>query len=181
MPYIPKSQYDIKHTNGGELYNPTTGKEYSGDYIQYGQKYFAGKTITNLKVKLKEIDLEENLIVNNTRNFLYNQLNPKHYKSVKKRFKPVASKPRPTEDDYTKGVWRRYFCQRTNNKNEIFEMNLEGYNKLKKGEYDNILYTYGDIMWSLRDIQSNNNNVLKMIRQYPGIQLLFNNPGEFIK
>ena len=181
MPYIPKSQYDIKHTNGGELYNPATGEEYNGEYIQYGQKYFAGNTITNLKVKLSKIDNEENLVLKNTRNFLYNQLNPKQYKRLKTRSNPVASKPRPTEEDYTKGVWRRYFCQRANNENEIFEMNLEGYNKLKKGEYDNILYTYGDIMWSLRDIQSNNNNVLKMIRQYPGIQLLFNNPGEFIK
>jgi len=76
MPYIPKSQYDIKHTNGGELYNPETGEEYAGDYIQYKERYFAGKTITNLKTKLKKIDLEENLVLINSRNFLYNQLNP---------------------------------------------------------------------------------------------------------
>lgn len=181
MPYIPKSQYNIKHTNGGELYNPSTGEEYSGEYIQYGQKYFAGNTITNLKVKLKKIDKEDNIVLKNTRNFLYNQLNPKHYKKVKKRFKPVASKPFPTEEDYIKGIWRRYFCQKINNQSEIFELDLEGYNKLIKGDYDNLLYTYGDIMWSLRESQINNDNVLKMIRQYPNIQLLFNNPGEFIK
>lgn len=181
MPYIPKSQYNIKHTNGGELYNPITGEEYSGKYIQYGQKYFAGNTITNLKVKLKRIDTEENIILKNTRNFLYNQLNPGQYKKVKKRLKPVASKPSPTEKDYEKGIWKRYFCQRANNENEIFELDLEGYNKLLKGEYDKLLYNYGDIMWSLRDPQLNNDNILKLIRQYPGIQFFFNNPGEFIR
>jgi hypothetical protein len=181
MPYIPKSQYNVKHTNGGELYNPITGEEYRGEYIQYGQKYFAGNTITNLKVKLKKIDKEESIVLKNTRNFLYNQLNPRHYKSIKKRFRPVASKPHPTEEDYIKGVWRRYFCQEASNKKEIFEMDQEGYDKLVKGEYDNFLYTYGDIMWSLKNVQVNNDNVLKMTRQYPNILFLFNNPGEFVR
>ena len=181
MPYIPKSQYNIKYTNGGELYNPTTGEEYSGEYIQYGQKYFAGNTITNLKVKLKKIDKEDNIIVKNTRNFLYNQLNPKHYKNIKKRLKPVASKPQPTEEDYNKGVWRRYFCQRVNNPNDIFELDIKGYNKLLNGEYDKFLYYPGEIMWSLRSIEINTNNILKLVKKYPNIQFFFNNPGEFIE
>jgi hypothetical protein len=181
MPYIPKSQYSVKYTNGGELYNPVTGNEYRGEYIQYGQKYFAGNTITNLKTKLKKIDLEENTVLNNTRNFLYNQLNPKHYKRIKKRLKPAASKPRPTEKDYEKGTWKRYFCQRVNNPGDIFEMDAVGYKKLTSGEYDNILYRPGEIVWSLRNVQINNDNVLKLERDYPRIIFFFNNPGEFIK
>jgi len=180
MPYIPKSQYDVKYTNGQELYNSRTGEEYKGDYIQYGQKYFAGNTITNLKVKLEKIDTEENLVLKNTRNFLYNQLNPGHYKKVKKRFRPVASKARPTEKDYEKGIWTRYFCQQVNRHENIFELNTEGYKKFKQGEYDDVLYRSGEIKWSLRESQINNDNVLKMIRQYPNIQFLFSNPREFV-
>lgn len=181
MPYIPKSQYDIKHTNGGELYNPLTGEEYKGDYIQYGQKYFAGNTITNLKIKLKKIDSEENLVLVNTRNFLYNQLNTKTYKKLKKRSNPVASRPKPTEKDYEKGVWKRYFCQRVNNLDQFFELDIEGYKKLTSGEYDNFIYRSGEIMWSLRNEQTNNDNVLKLERKYPRIRFFFNNPGEFVR
>jgi len=181
MPYIPKSQYTVQHTNGGELYDPVTGQEYRGEYIQYGQRYFAGNTILNLKVPLRKIDKEENIVLQNTRNFLYNQLNPKHYQRIKKRFKPVASKPRPTEKDYEKGEWKRYFCQRVNLLDNIIEMDSEGYKKLQSGEYDNVLYLGGEIMWSLKDPKLNNDNVLKLIRQYPGIQFFFNNPEEFVR
>lgn len=181
MPYIPKSQYTVKYTNGGELYNPANGIEYKGDYIQYGGKYFAGNTITNLKVKLKKIDLEENTIVNNTRNFLYNQLNTKHYKSVKKRKNPIGTKPKPTEKDYEKGSWERYFCQRVNNENFFLELDADGYTKLKGGEYDNYLYRPGKITWSLTNKQVNNDNVLKLIRRFPNIQFFFSDPEEFVR
>lgn len=181
MPYIPKSQYTIKHTNGNELYNSFTGQIYIGEYIQYGQKYFAGNSILNLNTPLKKIKIENNLIVNNTRNFLYNQLNPKTYKKLKKRSMPVATKPKPTDKDYEKGIWKRYFCQRINNENDFLELDAEGYTKLKNGEYDNFLYNPGEIMWSLRNSQINNDNVLKLVRQYPSIQFFFNNSEEFIK
>jgi len=181
MPYIPKNQYTINYTNKGELYNPSTGEEYTGEYIKYGTKYFAGNSILNLKTPLKKINFEESSIVNNSINFLYNQLNPKTYKKLKKRSMPVASKPTPTDKDYEKGIWKRYFCQRINNENDFLELDNEGYSKLKSGEYDNLLYNGGEIMWSLRDSQINNNNVLKLVRQYPSIQFFFNDPEEFIK
>jgi len=181
MPFIPKSQYKVKHTNGNELYNPSDGQMYIGEYIQYGSKYFAGNSVLNLRVPLKKIKLEKNLIVNNTRNFLYNQLNPKQYNKLKKSTSPVASRPRPTEKDYEKGSWKRYFCQRVNNYDEILEMDAEGYAKLKSGEYDKLLYRAGEIIWSLRSAQVNNDNVLKLERQYPRIMFFFNDPEEFVK
>jgi len=181
MPYIPKSQYSILYTNGKELYNPFNGKEYMGDYIKYKSKYFAGKDILNLRVPLKKVEIEENLIVKNTRNFLYNRLNKKQYNKLKKSIPPVASRPRPTEEDYEKGVWHRYFCQRVNNPDEVLEMNSEGYKKLKSGEYDNLLYRGGEIMWSLTNIQTNNDNVLRLERQYPRIMFFFSDPEEFVK
>ena len=139
MPYIPKSQYTVKHTNGNELYNPSNGEEYIGEYIQYGQKYFAGNTILNLNIPLKQIPKDNNTIPRTPRNFLYNQLNKKHYRKLKDRSIPIGTKPTPTEKDYEKGEWKRYFCQRINNQNEFLELDAEGYKKLQSGEYDNFL------------------------------------------
>lgn len=181
MPYIPKSQYTIKYTNGSELYNPATGQAYIGEYIQYGHKYFAGNSILNLRIPLEKIKIENNLIVNNTRNFLYNQLNKKQYDKLKKSIPPVASRPRPTEEDYIKGVWKRYFCQRVNNPDVILEMDSDGYAKLKSGEYDKLLYRGGEIKWSLTNAQLNNDNVLKLERNYPRIMFFFSDPEEFVR
>ena len=75
MPFIPKSQYSIKHTNGGEFYNPRTGVQYKGEYIQYGTRYFAGNSILDLNTPLKRIEIPKGNIVVNKENFLYNQLN----------------------------------------------------------------------------------------------------------
>lgn len=181
MPYIPKSQYKVKSTNGNELYDPIEGQIYIGKYIEFGKNYYAGDNLLNLGNKLKKIDLEKNSIVNNTRNFLYNQLNPKQYKKLKKRSLPISTRPKPSEKDYEVGVWKRYFCQRVNNQNDFLELDVDGYKKLKSGEYDNFLYTPGEINWSLRDGTINNNNVLKLIREYPNIQFFFNDPLEYIK
>ena len=60
-------------------------------------------------------------------------------------------------------------------------MDAEGYKKFKSGEYNNVLYRSGEIMWSLRNAQINNDNVLKLIRQYPNIQFFFSNPLEFVR
>lgn len=180
MPFIPKSQYSVKYTNGNELYNPRTGEIYTGKYIQYSQKYFAGDTILNLKIPLKKIPNDNNTVVRDEKTFLYNQLNKKHYKKLKDRSIPVGTKPTPTEKDYKKGEWKRYFCQRINDQNEFLELDAKGYKKLQSGEYDNFLYTPGEILWSLTNIQLNNDNVIRLMRQYPMIQFFFNNPGEFI-
>ena len=181
MPYIPKSQYKVKYTNGSELYNPANGEEYTGEYIQYGQKYFAGNTILNLKTPLKKIPADNNTIVRNTRNFLYNQLNKKHYKKLKNRVAPVGTKPKPIEKDYEKGEWKRYFCQRVNDHNMFLELDAEGYGKLLGGEYDNFIYTPGEIVWSLTNSQLNNDNVVRLIKRYPNIQFFFNDPEEFVR
>lgn len=181
MPYIPKSQYEIKHTNGGEFYVISTGKEYRGEYIQYRNKYFAGNTTTNLKTRLKKIDLGSGTVDKNTRNFLYNQLKDSYYKKVKNFKRPPASAPQPTKEDYDKGVWERYFTQRANDQNQIFEISKDVYTDLKSGKYNPYLYKFSKLEWSLTSSDVNLDRVLKQTREYPTIGFLFNNPGEFIK
>ncbi len=181
MPYIPQNQYDIKFTNGGELYNPSTGNLYTGYYIQYRNKYFAGNTPTNLKTKLRKIETPLDNKIYNTTTFLYNQLNKKFYQKTKNRKIPYPSKPLPTEKDYNKGIFTRYFCQRANNKLYIIELDKEVYNGLLSGTYNKVLYIPGKISWSLQNPQVNNDKVLKLEKKYPQLRLFFNNPGEFIK
>ena len=181
MPYLPQNQYNIKFTNGGELYNPLTGKGYSGYYIHYRNKYFAGKSTTNLKTKLRKIEIPKGNKVANTTNFLYNQLNKKYYQKIKNRKSPYPSKPTPTEEDYTKGVFTRYFCQRVNNHDYLIELDKEVYDGLLNRTYNNILYKPGKIKWSLQNSQINNDHVLKLEQLYPNVRFLFMDPFEFVK
>lgn len=181
MPYIPKSQYKIKHTNGGELYVMTTGKDYKGEYIQYGTKYFAGNNITNLKTKLKKIDLGSNTIHKSAHTFLYNELKKSYYQKSKNQAKPPSSSPQPMEINYKNGVWERYFCQRRNNINIIFELEKKVFDDLFKGKYNPSLYKFDKIEWSLINPDFNIDRILKFKKEYPNIDILFNNPLEYIK
>jgi hypothetical protein len=181
MPYLPPNQYETKFTNGGELYNPINGNEYTGYYIKYRNKFFAGNSPQNLKIKLRKIELSTENQVSNPTNFLYNQLNKKFYQKIKNRKIPYPSKPLPTEEDYTKGIFTRYFCQRANNKLYIIELDKEVYNGLLSGTYDKVLYTPGKINWSLQNSQLNNDNVLKLEKKFPQLRIFFNNPEEFVK
>mgnify|MGYP001343813768 CR=1 FL=1 len=138
MPFIPKSQYSIKHTNGGKLYNPQTGVQYKGEYIQYGTRYFAGNSILDLNTPLKLIEIPKGNMVVNKENFLYNQLNKPYYNRIKNQTSPIPSKPSPTEEDFIKGTWERYFCQRTNDFNFIIEIDNKTYKKIKNGAISSI-------------------------------------------
>ena len=180
MPFIPKSQYSIKHTNGGEFYNPRTGVQYKGEYIQYGTRYFAGNSILDLNTPLKRIEIPKGNMVVNKENFLYNQLNKPYYNKVKDQVAPIPSKPTPTKEDYKKGFWERYFCQRANNFNYIIEIDKSTYKKFHSNKISNVLYQKGKLNWSLQSGKINNDNILSLIRQYPNIVSLFNNPLEFI-
>ena len=72
------------------------------------------------------------------------------------------------------------FSTMNDNKIDSLLSRVNNSKKIKSGEYDNFTYRYGEITWSLESIETNNNNVLKLIRQFPSIQFFFNNPGEFI-
>ena len=104
MPYIPKSKYSVKYTNGGELYDPQTGKQHRGEYIQYGNRYFAGNNITDLSIKLEKLETGKSHILNTQRNFIYNQLNKKFYQKIKNQLPPKAQSQSPTEEDYKRGT-----------------------------------------------------------------------------
>ena len=181
MPYLPPNQYDIKFTDGGELYNPTTGDGYKGFYINYRNKYFAGKSASNLKVKLRKIEIPTGNKIANTSNFLYNQLNKKYYQKIKNRKAPYPSKPLPTEKDYDKGIFTRYFCQRINNISYIIELDKGVYDGLINRTYNSTLYKPGKIDWSLQQSKINNDQVLKLEKKYPNIRFFFTDPFEFVK
>ena len=182
MAYIPKSQYEIKSTNGGDLVNPKTGRIYVGSYIQYGTKYFAGNNPNDLSIGLNKINLnEKNLILTDVkRNFDFNELNNKFYNQIKNQAPPISIKPTPTEKNYEAGFWKRYFYQRVTDINLIFETDKANYDKLRGNILDGNLYKPGKITWSLISKEENIINVLKTKRKFLYIDTLFNDPEEFI-
>ncbi len=180
MAFIPKNKVKFLSTKGKELYNPKTQKEYIGDYIQYGIKFFVGNNIANLGDELKLIDqVSKNLDASKTSQ-IYHVLNKSHYNKAKQRKQPPNSKPIPTEEDYDKGYFYRYFAKRKNSPTNLYEINKTTYKELIQGKYDSVLYLPGKILWSLEDETINNINVLKSEKNYPGIGYLFGNILEYI-
>jgi len=79
---------------------------------------------------------------------------------IQPRFLPIFSITRPTNDDYNRGVYTKYFCKK-NNELIYLEISKDTYNKLINQDpeiaYD--LYSPTKIVWQLDNIESNSNTV----------------------
>lgn len=183
------------YTNGGELAYKTTQEEYIGFYyrVSNGRSY-TGKN-PNDGVPIELVPFNPSVVDNNTEgnpSFFaqpdqdYNQaitsvndvptqpdgtpypiqVNSKPYPvKIQPRFLPVFSITQPTNDDYLKGVYTKYFCKKNN---ELFylEINKNTYNKLisQDPEIAWDLYTPTKIVWQIGNPDANSNTV-KIIEQ----------------
>ena len=181
MAFIPKNQYKVKYTYGKELYNPKTNSAYSGYYIDYRNRYFAGKSSTNLGDELKRIEqFNQNMIPSKIVQ-LYNALNKPYYKKIKNRKAPPSSITVPKQENYNQGYFTRYFCKRINTQSGFREISKETFDGLKVKTFDLDLYLPGLIQWSLVDEKINTNNILLLENPFPGIRFFFNNATQYFK
>ncbi len=192
MTYISKTQISIKYTEGGFLKDQTTGENYIGDYILTSQgEYYAGKDNTNLVTKLILVDdslgnrppkpaspykrdvQKFDLLKKNIKNFLRNTETIPSFKNI------------PTEEDYGRGYYDRYFTSRINNTNYI-EISEETYNSISKkdGVYDHYLYEVNKLRWYITGNDVHKQNSLSIQRLqiiYPNLFLLFPILNEFLR
>lgn len=182
--YFPKSKILVKNTSGGELALKSNKTEYIGAYLKLSNgTYFAVGDVRNLGKELIPIT-DDGFVMGSTPNdHVYNILNEPYFEKLKE-IKPITpTRPKPTEEDYQKGKYIRYFAKKANNPNVYFEINKKTYDSLKakKSEFDINMFIPGKIEWSLKtDSYGINIRVLRIYEQtYPNISKYFTNPGEF--
>ena len=186
MAYLPKSKVNIKETPGGEFVERATRKPYTGKYIETSEgKYYAGNNPLTLGSELVIPEPQRNNF-GNSRDFKKHTILNKNIYNNLKKFKQVPSfKTIPTEKDYERGYYTRYFAIRINSNLNYFEIEQEVFTSIstRKTEYDYNLYQVGSILWTLTgDVEKTNNLQLTLVeRRFPRISVLFPVLNEFKK
>lgn len=116
--YIPKSKYtEPKYTSGGEFTIKSSGKEYTGFYIEtYRDRFYAGKSPQQAGEELARVK-SEGIVNKGAKLGLFALLT-----TLAKGF----FKPKPTSTDRDNGSMKRYFIQDKNN-NSILETDKDSY------------------------------------------------------
>tara|TARA_R110000772_G_scaffold264241_2_gene384679 strand:+ start:126 stop:1061 length:936 start_codon:yes stop_codon:yes gene_type:complete len=155
MAYLPKSKYSIKNTPGGELLYKSNKEIYIGDYMSLSTgKYYAGTNNIQLgeeliitSINAEEVELHEPSSIDVVRHKILKE----NIDIFLKETNPIPEEnPLPTDKEYDRGYYKRYFAKRINN--EIYiEIGSKTYKdiKSKKPKYDHNLYEVGDITWHL--------------------------------
>ena len=185
MAYLPKSKVNIKEASQGEFIFKKNKKSFSGKYLELSNgKYHAGTNTINLGEELiKSVEESSNNQMGSSFDVKkYNILIPKKKKFLKNTKTIPINKTTPTEEDYQRGYYRRYFARRINQPKGYIEVNFDTVNKLQeKVDYDYNLYEVGSITWALKNgTRKTNNNNLRLLEQtFPFISSLFPLLNEF--
>lgn len=178
--YYPKSQIQENlYTNGGELKPFNSEKEYKGYYFKTSNgEIFSGKNPDDkpntplelisplgnelsspssninfsnkksIKFESKESEpLADNYYVINDA-YYHSKSFPQNRGEAPR--KPIQSKPTPTEEDYQKGIFKRFFVKKSN-ENLFIEVNEDEYTlfKIKNPKVQCDLYIPISMSWNL--------------------------------
>ncbi len=173
--YFPKSQYTGNlYTDGTQYVIATSGDLYKGYYFKtYNNELYTGKTPedgpTQLLIELTNILSESDAIVPTKPVYIsmsgfasYNNITPKA------RYIPLPNQTLPTPDDYTQGVFTRFFCKK-NNELKYIEIDQKTFNDLesKSANVAWDLYTPQSINWyitgEMEKIYNLNKSIVHMV------------------
>ena len=185
MPYFPKSKINVKEALVGEFRYKNSQESFKGKYLELSTgRYYAGTDVINLGREIIPTAEEAsiNIMGNGYDTQRYNKIIPKKKKFLKNTKTIPINKTTPTEEDYQRGYYRRYFARRINQPKGYIEVNFDTVNKLQeKVDYDYNLYEAGSITWALKNgTRKTNNNNLRLLEQtFPFISSLFPILNEF--
>ena len=176
MPYTPKSQVNIKETNGKDFYIKGTKTPYVGNYMELSNgKFFSGTDSTKPGPEIVSITPDPTFQNRNQR--VYSVLKPLVATTLQKYKFPVSAKNVPTEKDYQTGYFFRYFLKRNNSNNSYKEINKKTYDSVQEGksEYDTTLYSVGRIKWALKgNVRKINTNLIIIAEnKFPNLSTLY--------
>ena len=182
--YIPKSRISVLEAGPGEFINRSTNKPYVGPYIELSSgKFYAGTGISNYTFEIVKPEPIPNNFAKTKNVAKYNILNKKIYKKLKKVENIIATKNIPTEEDYEKGFYTRYFLNKVNEPSFYIEVDEDTFKAIDKKDkkYNWPLYKAGLIIWSLvRDTATTNKNQIEQQKNiFPYLNTLFSNLNEF--
>ena len=186
--YIPKSKVSILQTTGTEFVNVSTNQLHIGSYMELSNgTFFAGSNPSNPGEKLLRIKPQNTTFAVSKNNTKYRKLKRPIYDELSKKLNIPILKPQPITKDYEQGYFTRYFCKRTNDKFNYFEISKKTYDNLinQNDKYDYNLHIIGEIKWVLLDTPFdfmsaiNNTNIKLLLDTYPYLNILFNNINEY--
>ena len=144
MGYTPKSKYQKLQSSGDKYLDPRNNQPYIGPYTLTSEGAFIEKVGINNKIQLllkNTNPIQSNLFI--TENLAqYLPLNKSTSDFVKSTFPIISTKTKPTEKDYERGYYTRYFCKRNNAENVYYEIDKTTHNalKTKNKSYDYVLH-----------------------------------------
>jgi len=186
--YIPKSKVSILQTTQDEFVIASTLRPYNGSYMELSNgTFFTGNNPQNPGEQLLKRKPVGSSFGKSNNNSTYRKIKRLiHNKLSKNQITPV-NKPQPTNKDYERGYFTRYFCKRVNDKYNYFEIDKKTYNNLnsKNDNYDYNLHTTGNIKWTLLETPNksveeiNNININLLLNSFPFLNILFDNLSEY--
>jgi len=186
--YIPKSKVSILETTGNEFVIASTNQPYKGNYMELSDgTYFAGNNPQNPGEKLLERQDLNVSFGRSKNNSIYRKLKRPIYNELAKKSVIPVDKPQPTNKDYERGYFIRYFCKRVNDQYNYFEINKKTFDKLngKTDDYDHNLHIIGQIKWALLETPKNpvsninDINIKLLLNEYSFLDVFFNNLTEY--
>ena len=184
MMYLPKSKYQKLQTSGDKFKDPTTGKPYVGPYMQTSEGSLKGHSLLSVPVYLVPLPPKPSEVVNKV--ILmgnYNKLKPQIYSKLNTTSTILPTKNKPTEKDYKKGSYYRYFARRNNIHPSYIEIDKKTYKSLSQSnpQYDENLHSVGKIEWALEGnvIKTNRNILFLKEKKFPLIYILFPKLNEY--
>ena len=206
--YFPKGRIQENlHTNGGEFKKTSTGEDYTGPYY----KIFDGKCKTGPNPLEGPSEALELIDTGANSKIISTNINQTYLKnsSVKVNVNilnlgilidPTPYQAIPTEEDYQRGYYLRYFAQqRRGRAYNIVEINEETYTDLTKDQkiYNYLVWKALKLFWQLtgprKDNKTNRTQVvagiedtnLRLIRQqekgFPGLNIYLSDPLQYAR
>lgn len=156
MYYPPNKIKPNQYTRGGEYALVQNGSNYIGYYFTtFDGKAFTGKTIgdtSNAELIISSQTTSPSQDYSLLSNPFYTQIlqgNNDDIQNLPKYSMPRPYTPIPTDSDYQRRFFTRYFMRRVNGSN-ISEISSETFNDLSQGEkYNSALYVTTSLSWSI--------------------------------
>tara|TARA_R110002167_G_scaffold7501_1_gene35633 strand:- start:266 stop:1906 length:1641 start_codon:yes stop_codon:yes gene_type:complete len=190
MAYVPKSKISYRISNNNEFITKKNKQEYNGPYISVeDKKYYIGSNYnkkgpelikrTTSNIPGAEKNFNTHIKIRN-----YNKVNS----SIRSRLQGTVSLPvaksYPTELNYSKGKYTRYFAKRFNGYSYL-EIDYETYQKIREESptYDYNLWEVGSLEWHLTGnvFKKNSISIKEAERTSPRVFYLFPIINEFFR
>lgn len=148
--YYPKSQIVTGLQTSGKEWMLEDGTEYIGYYHTYVDGLVMSLASYSEAQSKKLIPYVDKTLQPESK--LYDTI----AKDISKYKAPVYKYTIPTQDDYKKGFYKRYFVQRRNSLNEILEIDIEQFSSINNPDtgIDNNLYKSISIDWKLTGVKN---------------------------